>query len=165
MDIIIRLATEKDLNAILEINNYEILHSTINYDYSPKTIAFQKNWFREKTEKGLPVIVLSVDKQVLGFATYGTFRPKPAYQYTIEHSIYLHQHARGKGFGKQLMIELIRLAKKNGYHLMVGGIDSNNLDSLEFHKRLGFQEIGRFKEVGRKFDKWLDLIFVQLSLD
>lgn len=164
MDIIIRSATENDLGDILEINNHEILHSTVNYDYHPKTIEFQKNWFQEKTEKGFPIIVASVDQKVIGFVTYGTFRPKPAYQFTIEHSIYLHHKARGKGLGKQLMLELIRLAKKDGYHLMVGGIDSNNLDSLEFHKRLGFREIGRFKEVGWKFDKWLDLIFVQLPL-
>ncbi|WP_296699279.1 GNAT family N-acetyltransferase [Algoriphagus sp.] len=164
MNIIIRFATENDLGAILEINNYEILHSTVNYDYNPKTLEFQKNWFREKTENGFPIIVVSVDQEVLGFATFGIFRAKPAYQFTIEHSIYLHHMARGKGLGKQLMRELIRIAKQDGYHLMVGGIDSNNLDSLEFHKRLGFQEIGRFKEVGRKFDKWLDLIFVQLPL-
>lgn len=164
MDIIIRSATEKDLGDILEINNHEILHSTVNYDYDPKTLEFQKSWFQEKIEKGFPIIVVTVDQKVMGFATYGTFRPKPAYKFTVEHSIYLHHKARGKGVGKQLMHELIRLAKKDGYHLMVGGIDSTNLDSLEFHKRLGFQEIGRFKEVGRKFDKWLDLIFVQLPL-
>lgn len=165
MECIIRFATENDLDAILEINNFEILHSTVNYDYNPKTKEFQENWFQEKFKAGFPVIVASIDKDVLGFATYGSFRPKPAYQFTIEHSIYLHHKARGKGVGKQLMQELILLAKKKGYHAMVGGIDSSNLKSLEFHKKLGFQEIGRFKEVGRKFDKWLDLIFVQLHLD
>lgn len=164
MEISIRLAKENDLDAILEINNYEILHSTVNYDYEPKTKEFQENWFREKSEKGLPILVASIDQEVMGFATYGSFRPKPGYQFTIEHSVYLHNKARGKGLGKQLMQELILLAKKNGYHTMVGGIDSSNLNSLEFHKKLGFQEIGRFREVGRKFDKWLDIIFVQLPL-
>ncbi len=164
MEIIIRFAIENDLDAILEITNFEILHSTVNYDYDSKTKEFQEKWFLEKTKAGLPVIVATIDQEVLGFATYGSFRLKPAYQFTIEHSIYLHHKARGKGLGKQLMRQLILLAKKNGYHTMVGGIDSSNLNSLEFHKKLGFQEIGRFKEIGRKFDKWLDLIFVQHSL-
>lgn len=164
MESIIRFAEKNDLDAILEINNFEILNSTVNYDYFPKTKDFQENWFNEKLKVGLPVIVASLNQEVLGFATYGSFRLKPAYQFTIEHSVYLHHNARGRGIGKQLMMELISLAKKNGYHTMVGGIDSSNLNSLEFHKKLGFQEIGRFKEVGRKFDKWLDIIFVQLLL-
>jgi phosphinothricin acetyltransferase len=164
MEFIIRFAEKNDLDAILEINNFEILNSTVNYDYFPKTKEFQENWFNEKHKAGLPVIVASLNQEVLGFATYGSFRPKPAYQFTVEHSVYLNHNARGRGVGKQLMQELISLAKKDGYHSMVGGIDSSNLNSLEFHKKLGFQEIGRFKEVGRKFDKWLDIIFVQLLL-
>lgn len=164
MEITIRFASEKDLEAILEINNYEILHTTSNYDLEVKTIEFQSNWFQEKKSYGFPVLVAEIKNQVVGFATFGTFRSKPGYQFTIEHSVYIHFSSRGLGIGKLLMDRLITLAKEKGFHLMIGGIDAANLGSIEFHKKLGFTEVGRFREVGRKFEKWLDLIFVQLPL-
>ncbi|WP_373400220.1 N-acetyltransferase family protein [Algoriphagus halophilus] len=160
----VRFALEKDLQAILEINNHEIEHSTVNYDYEPKTLEFQNHWFQEKAKAGFPILVAERENQIIGFATYGTFRPKPGYQFTVEHSVYIHSQFRGKGIGYSLMKELITHAKGKGFHLMVGGIDASNLNSLYFHKKLGFQEVGRFKEVGWKFNQWLDLIFVQRIL-
>ncbi|MBB6327197.1 phosphinothricin acetyltransferase [Algoriphagus iocasae] len=165
MSLVIRDAMEMDIPEILKINNHEILNSTVNYDYEPKSLEFQMDWFHQKTKAGFPILVAEKDGKVIGFATYGSFRPKPSYQFTIEHSVYLHPNNRGIGVGKLLMEKLILIAKNQGYHLMVGGIDANNLQSLEFHKKLGFLEVGRFKEVGRKFDQWLDLIFVQLPLE
>ncbi|MBN3580838.1 N-acetyltransferase [Algoriphagus aestuarii] len=164
MSLIVRKALENDIPEILEINNYEILNSTVNYDYEPKSLEFQLDWFHQKSSAGLPIIVAEKDGKVIGFATFGPFRPKPSYQFTIEHSVYIHPDFRGAGVGKRLMEKLISIAKNKGFHLMVGGIDANNLNSLEFHKKLGFQEVGKFLEVGRKFDQWLDLIFVQLPL-
>ncbi|MBN7815048.1 GNAT family N-acetyltransferase [Algoriphagus pacificus] len=164
MALIIRPAIADDIPAILEINNFEILNTTVNYDYEPKSLEFQTNWFYDKKAAGFPILVAEEENQLLGFATYGTFRPKPAYQFTVEHSVYISQGHRGKGIGKQLMNQLIELAKIKGYHTMVGGIDSSNLGSISFHKQLGFTEVGRFREVGRKFDRWLDLIFVQLQI-
>lgn len=163
-DTLIRFALEKDVPAILDINNHEIIHSTVNYDYEPKTLEFQKHWFHEKGKTGFPIFVAEIENQIVGFCTYGTFRPKPAYQFTIEHSVYIHFQYRGKGIGYLLMKRLISHAKAEGYHLMVGGIDGSNLNSLHFHKKLGFEEVGRFKETGRKFNQWLDLLFVQKKL-
>ena len=160
----VRFALEKDLQAILEINNHEIKHSTANYDYEPKTLELQNHWFQEKAKAGFPILVAERENQIIGFATYGTFRPKPGYQFTVEHSVYIHSQYRGKGIGYSLMKELIAYAKEKGFHLMVGGIDASNLNSLHFHRKLGFQEVGRFKEVGWKFNQWLDLIFVQRIL-
>ncbi|MFC3879167.1 GNAT family N-acetyltransferase [Algoriphagus namhaensis] len=161
----IRPANSSDLKDILDINNHEILHSTINYDFVPKTLQEQNLWFEEKVKQGFPVLVALTEQKVVGFATYGTFRPKPGYRFTVEHSVYLEQNHRGKGIGTALLQELINLAKKAGIHVMVGGIDSSNYGSYLFHQKLGFQEIGRFKEVGHKFDRWLDIIFMQLILE
>ena len=112
----------------------------------------------------MPVIVAEIDNEVVGFGTFGIFRPWPAYQFSVEHSIYVHKNARSKGIGKSLLTELIVLAKNGGYHTMIAGVDGSNKGSFEFHKKFGFEEIGTFKEVGFKFAKWLDLRFLQLFL-
>ncbi|MFC3415931.1 GNAT family N-acetyltransferase [Algoriphagus hitonicola] len=165
MSILIRAAKLEDIPVILEINNYEILQTTVNYDIVPKTLEEQENWIHQKENAGFPILVAEINGRVEGFAFYGTFRPKYGYRFTVEHSVYIGPDSRGKGLGRKLMEQLIGIAKEAGYHSMVGGIDSSNLGSLEFHRKLGFREVGRFKEIGHKFDKWLDLIFVQLLLE
>lgn len=162
--IILRQAMHADLGEILEIINHEIINSTINYDFIPKSLVEQFEWFDQKTKAGFPVLVAIIQEQVAGFATYGTFRPKPGYRFTVEHSVYLGEKFRGKGIGTLLLKELIQLAKETGMHTMVGGIDSSNLGSYQFHERLGFKEVARFREIGNKFDRWLDIIFMQLIL-
>ncbi len=165
MKVFIRTAQVRDIPVILEINNHEILHSTVNYDFDPKTLDWQMDWFDQKMKAGFPVLVAEKEGLVLGFATFGPFRPKPGYRYTVEHSVYLATGSRGKGIGKLLMIELIQIAKNSGYHTMIGGLDGSNEHSYRFHQKLGFREVARFKETARKFDNWLDLIFMQLMLD
>jgi len=121
-------------------------------------------WFKEKKEQHWPVIVATLDDKIAGYGTYGTFRFKDGYKFTVEHSVYVsHQHT-GIGIGKLLLAELISLAKQEGYHTMIGGIDAENKSSIEFHKKFGFTETGLLKEVGYKFDKWLDVQFMQLIL-
>lgn len=163
--IILRKAELSDLEEILKINNHEILHSTINYDFVPKTLKEQTEWFNQKNLAGFPILVAVSEGKVAGFATYGTFRPKPGYRFTVEHSVYLGENFRGKGIGTLLLSELIRIAKEAGLHTMVGGIDSSNEGSYLFHQKLGFKEVARFSEVGHKFGRWLDIIFMQLILD
>jgi phosphinothricin acetyltransferase len=164
MSIIIRPAETKDVYTILEIINHEILHSTVVYDYKERTYEQQLAWFEKKLQDNMPVIVAESEEKVVGFGTFGIFRPWDAYQYSVEHSIYTHHTCRGMGIGKLIMSELIRLATEQGYHTMIAGVDASNKGSFEFHKKFGFQEIGTFKEVGYKFDQWLDLIFMQLFL-
>jgi phosphinothricin acetyltransferase len=113
----------------------------------------------------MPVIVAEKDNEVVGFGTYGIFRPWDAYRFSVEHSIYTHHNFRGMGIGKLIMTELIKLAIEQGFHTMIAGVDASNKGSYGFHKKFGFQEIGTFKEVGYKFDRWLDLVFMQLFLD
>lgn len=164
MEIVIRSAITKDVEKILEIVNYEILNSTVLYDYKERTYEQQLNWFEQKHITGMPVIVADYQGVVVGFGTYGIFRPWAAYQFSVEHSIYVSNNFRANGIGKQLLTELIALAKDGGFHTMIAGVDGSNESSFEFHKKFGFQEIGVFKEVGFKFNKWLDLRFLQLFL-
>lgn len=164
MNITIRNAKTKDVNSILEIINHEILNSTVVYDYKERSYEQQLAWFEKKNQDEMPVIVAEKEGNVVGFGSFGIFRPWDAYRFSVEHSIYTHQDAQGMGIGKRIMAELIRLATEQGYHTMIAGVDASNKGSYEFHKKFGFQEIGTFKEVGYKFDQWLDLIFMQLFL-
>lgn len=161
----IRPAEATDLPAILEIVNYNILNSTAVYDYDPKSLADMQVWFDEKQGADWPIIVAILDNEVVGYATYGPFRFKQGYRFTIEHSVYANHNHQGKGIGKLLLTQLISLAKAKGYHTMIGGIDADNKDSIEFHKKFGFTETGTIKEAGFKFDRWLDLTFMQLHLE
>ena len=164
MKINIRNAKKENVPSILEIVNYEIKNSTVLYDYKERAYEFQLNWFLNKSKEKMPVIVAEKEGEILGFGTFGIFRPWDAYQHSVEHSIYVHRKSRGQGIGKLLLTELINTAKKDGFHTMIAGIDASNEKSILFHKNFGFDEIGTFKEVGYKFDKWLDLTFMQLFL-
>ena len=165
MNTTIRLARKTDIPPITDILNHEILHSTAIYDYEPRTVDYQLEWYDQKLKDQMPIIIVEGEGEVLGFGTFGIFRPKVAYRFSVEHSIYVKHTARSKGIGKLLMVELIKLAKKDGYHTMIAGIDALNKGSYEFHQKFGFKEVGRFKEVGYKFNQWLDLIFMELLLD
>ena len=164
MNVIIRNANVEDLPQILEIVNHAILHTTSNYLYEVQTLENQLQWFEEKKSKQFPIIVADYNGTAFGFGTYGTFREKIGYQFTVEHSVYVAPEFIGKGIGKQLLLALIVLAKEEGYHTMIGGIDAANTGSIDFHRKFGFVETGIMKEVGFKFGKWLDLQFMQLIL-
>ncbi|HEX9151790.1 MAG TPA: GNAT family N-acetyltransferase [Flavobacterium sp.] len=164
MEIKIRPAVFADIDTILEIVNHEILHSTSNYDYEPHDFETQKVWFEDKLKNNLPVIVAEFENGAIGFASYGPFRQKIGYQFTVEHSVYVAQEFIGKGVGKLLLAELIRLAKEQGYHVMIGAVDADNSGSIAFHEKFGFKVVGTIREVGYKFDHWLDLVFMQLIL-
>ncbi|MBP4139258.1 GNAT family N-acetyltransferase [Flavobacterium geliluteum] len=164
MDIKLRPATTDDLEKILEIVNHSILHTTANYNYDIQTLEVQTKWFEDKKAKNLPIVVADLDGEVIGFGSYGQFREKIGYQYTVEHSVYVVESAIGKGVGGKLLTELIRLAKQQGIHVMIGAIDADNAGSIAFHERYGFVVTGTLREVGYKFDHWLDLVFMQLVL-
>ena len=164
MSIIIRDAERKDLPSILKIVNFEIEHTTSIYDYEKRTLQNQTVWFENKKIEKMPVIVAEENGDMIGFGTFGIFRPWAGYQFSLEHSIYLDKNSRGKGTGKKIMTELIHLAKDQGFHIMIAGIDANNSKSIKFHHNFGFKEVGRFNQIGFKFEKWLDLIFMQLFL-
>ena len=163
--LVIRDGVEEDLGAILDIVNYSILNSTANYNYDVSTYEAQKLWFDDRKRKGFPIIVaVNTDNEVIGYASYGTFREKKGYQFTIEHSVYVRNDNVKQGIGKKLLSELIIRAKCGGYHNMIGVIDATNEGSIQFHKNFGFNVVGNIKEVGYKFDRWLDAVIMSLIL-
>ena len=162
--ITIRIATEQDLPAILDIYNEVILNTTAVYDYLPHTLEMRKEWYAAKLKDNYPVFVAEEGSRLVGFSSYGPFRAWAAYKYTVENSIYIASSERGKGIGKLLLTPLIDAAKERGLHAIVAGIDASNEASIKLHKALGFEQVGHFKEVGYKFDRWLDLAFLELIL-
>jgi len=163
--ITLRDALESDLPAILEIYNDIILTTTAIYSEEPHTLQMRLDWFNERKQAGFPVIVAEQNGVLVGFATYGKFRVWPCYRFTVEHSLYVHKDIRGQGISKILLQEIISLAKSAGMHAVIAGVDSENDISLQLHFKFGFTQVARFKEVGFKFGRWLDLIFLELMLD
>lgn len=162
--ITIRHATEDDLPAILEIYNDVILHTTAVYDYEPHTLEMRRQWFITKKEQGFPVFVAADDEKLVGLSSIGPFRAWAAYKYSVENSVYVSADSRGRGIGKLLIPPLIVVARELGLHTIIAGIDAANEASLKLHEHFGFKEVAHFREVGYKFDRWLDLKFLQLVL-
>ena len=129
-----------------------------------KTLATARNIEADKLEKGFPIIVATENEQVVGFGYYSEFRFREAYKFTVEHSVYAHPNHIGKGIGKHLLQELIRLAKAQNLHTMIGVIDAENQSSIDFHKKFGFEIVGTMKDSGFKFDRWLHSVFMQKML-
>ncbi|WP_447636802.1 N-acetyltransferase family protein [Flavobacterium microcysteis] len=165
MEIHIRAAKIEDIEAILEVVNDAILNTTAIYDYDVRTLNDQIDWFTEKQEQGFPIIV-AVDENdnVLGFGTYGSFRLKIGYKFTVEHSVYVKEGFSGKGIGRQILSELILIARKQKLHTIIGLIDTDNAGSIAFHEKLGFEKTGILREAGYKFERWLDVQLMQLIL-
>ena len=158
-------ATEEDLPGVLVIFNDVILRTTAVYREQPVTLAERKTWRESRLQQGYPVLVAKDESGVLGFASFGEFRAWPCYRHTVEHTVHVRADARGQGVGRSLVEALLPRARRLGKHVVVAGIDGDNAVSRRLHERLGFQEVGRFREVGRKFDRWLDLVFMQRLLD
>jgi phosphinothricin acetyltransferase len=161
----IRPATEADLPAILAITNEVIATSTAIYLDDPVTIEDRRAWFAARRDAGYPVLVADDGAGVLGFATFGDFRAFAGYRHTVEHSVYLRADARGRGLGTVLVSALFDPARALGKHVMIASIDAANEGSIRLHERLGFARGAVLREVGRKFGRWLDLLFMQKHLD
>ena len=160
----IQMYQSEDCPAILEIINDQILTGTALYDYKPRTLEQQLSIFDDKLQKGFPIIVAKVADEIVGFGYYSEFRFREAYKFTVEHSVYANKNYIGKGIGNLLLTELIKLAKKQNLHTMIGVIDSENESSIAFHEKFGFEKAGFIKESGFKFDRWLHSVFMQKIL-
>ncbi len=162
---LIECTFDEHAQEILDIFNEAILNSTALYDYKPRTIENMVSWFYTKKQNGFPVIgMINEENKLVGFASYGTFRAWPAYKYSVEHSVYVHQEYRGQGIAIELMKALINTAQKHDVHTMIGGIDATNGSSIRLHEKLGFTHSGTLPQVGFKFGRWLDLAFYQIVL-
>lgn len=158
---VIRPAAEADLPAITAIYNEAGVQTTASYDLEPVQVDERRAWWQAKLAKDHPVLVAELDGVVTGFAAYGTFRDKAGYAHTVEHSVYVADGHRASGVGRMLMLALLDHAKGHGVHAMIGVLDADNEASVAFHEKLGFVEVGRMPEVGFKFGRWLDAVFVQ----
>jgi phosphinothricin acetyltransferase len=160
----VRYATQNDLPQMLEIYNEIIANTTAVFQYDPHTLNMRKEWFEKKQQEGYPVFVAEENNVVVGYSTIGQFRNWQAYKYSVENSVYVKAGYRGKGISKLLIQPLINAAKEMGMHTIIAGIVADNEASLALHKQFGFVEVAHFKEVGYKFDRWLDLKFLQLMV-
>ncbi|HWR03409.1 MAG TPA: GNAT family N-acetyltransferase [Humidesulfovibrio sp.] len=162
---LIRDARQDDIPGILAIYNDAVANTTAIWNETEVDAANRSAWMQERQRAGLPVLVAHGDGQVLGYASYGPWRPFEGYRHTVEHSVYVLRGRRGGGIGKSLMLELIARARTQGLHAMVAGIEAGNEASLRLHRSLGFESAGVLREVGTKFGKWLDLAFLSLILE
>ena len=164
MEIAIRDAVEADFVAITAIYNDVLLNSTAIYRDEPATVAERIEMWQSRLRQGYPTLVAHAPDSILGFASFGDFRPWPGYRFTVEHTVHVDAAFRGQGVGSRLVQALILRAAVLRKHVMIGGIDGENVASMRFHQRLGFERAATFKEVGYKFGRFLDLTFVQLVI-
>ena len=161
----IRAATEADLPAILAIYNDAVINTAAIWNDDIVDLDNRIAWFRTRLGQGFPVLVAVEGETVLGYASYGDFRAFQGYRFTVENSIYVATSARGKGAGSSLLAALVDAAKEQGKHMMVAGIEAGNDVSLRLHEKQGFVETARMPELGFKFGRYLDLVFLQKTLD
>jgi len=157
----VRDATADDLPELLAIYNDVIATSTAVYADVPVTLEDRRQWWTARRAQGYPVLVALEEGRVAGFASFGDFRAWPGYRHTVEHSVHVRADVRGRGVGTALLAALLAHAAGLGKHVMIGGVDADNLASIRFHERLGFVAAARLREVGCKFGRWLDLVFLQ----
>ena len=157
-------ATRENLPGILEIYNEVIRNTTAVYSDREVTLEDREKWLDAKRGAGFPVLVAADSSGVVGFGTFGEFRAWPCYRLSVEHSVHVRADFRRRGAGRALVLALIDAAGAAGKHVMIAGIDAENVNSISLHESLGFEVVGHFREVGRKFDRWLDLVFMQKSL-
>lgn len=161
-------ATADHVAAITAIYNDAVENTTAIWNDQVVDYDNRARWLMERTNAGFPVLVCSSpndEYEVLGYATYAQWRPFDGYRHTVEHSVYVRNDQHGKGIGTMLMERLIERAQQSGVHVMVAGIDASNSASIALHEKLGFEVVGRMPQVGVKFGRWLDLAFLQRTLD
>lgn len=157
----VRPATREDLGAINDIYNFYVLTSTATFDTEPRPLEEGHRWFEEHATR-YPVLVAEADGEVVGWASLSRFHSRPAYGSTVEDSVYVRDERRGSGIGTQLLDRLLEEARKRAYHSVMALIgDSGNEASIRLHARLGFQPVGVEREVGYKFNRWLDVVLMQ----
>src|SRR3569833_1979573 len=157
----VRDARESDLPGLLDIYNEVIATSTAVYSYTPVTLDDRVQWWKARVARGLPGLGATDSSGVLGFSTFGDFRSWPGYRHTVEHSVHVRQDRRGHGVGKELVKALFPRAEALGKHVMIVGVDAANEASIRFYERLWFEKAAHLREVGHKFERWLDLVFLQ----
>jgi len=159
----LRAAERRDAEAIRTIYNPEVLRTTVTFDMVPRTLDDQVRWIDEHSG-GHPAVVAVRGERVVGFGSLSPYRPRPAYATSVEDSVYVADTERGTGVGKAIVGELVRLGQAHGFHAVFARIVGGHTASIELHRSCGFWEVGVEREVGRKFNKWLDVMVMQRLL-
>ena len=159
----VRLAHSGDSEAIRAIYNAEVTGSTATFDIVERTAAQQLAWL-EHHSGAHPAVVAVSDGVVRGFGSLSPYKERAAYATSVEDSVYVDAAWRRKGVGGVVLLELVELATRHGFHTVIGRIAGGNEASVSLHERCGFQVIGVEREVGRKFGRWLDVTIVQRML-
>jgi phosphinothricin acetyltransferase len=162
--VIVRAATEADLAGILEIYNDAVLMTTATADYEPQSMTARAEWLATRQRLGLAVLVAEEDGRILGWSSLSPYQPRYGYRFTAEDSVYIAANARGRGIGKALLTALIIEARNAGLHSLIAKIDCQNEVSIRLHSGCGFEQVGLLKQVVFKFDRWLDIAYLQLIL-
>jgi len=158
----IRPATRADLPAILEIYNEAVLNTTASYDYEPRTLEHRTAWFEDHQKTNLPVFVAEdASGRIAGWSALNRYHERVGYRFTAENSVYVAADQRGRGIGKLLLAPLIPAARERGLHAIIAAIDAANEASIRLHAAFGFERVGHFKQVGHKFGRWLDVIYME----
>jgi len=160
---VVRAARESDLEAINDIYNYFVLNSTCTYQEEPEPLEGRRAWFRHHGKRH-PVIVAVEDGEVVGWGSLSAYHPRSAYRNTVENSVYVHPGHHRRGIGSLLLKDLIVRARRLGHRAIIAGIDADQAGSVALHAKWGFEGAGRLRKVGLKFGRWLDVIYMQLSL-
>jgi phosphinothricin acetyltransferase len=162
-DLRLRLVERRDAEAIRSIYNVEVADSTVTFDMVPRTIDEQVAWIDEHSG-GHPAIVAVDGDVVVGFGSLSVWRERPAYSGSVEDSVYVQRDQRGRGIGKLLLEELVRLGADHGFHTVLARIVGGHEASIALHEACGFETVGVEREVGRKFKQWLDVVLMQRML-
>lgn len=162
----LRDATERDIPYMLEIYNHYVANSTVTFDEEPQTLTEMRAKFRTLRERGYPwLVAVSPSGQILGYALLAPWKPKAAYRFTVENSIYLGPASTGKGLGTALMAELLDRGRAAGLKEVVAVIADRGAEaSIRLHESFGFKDIGHMGKVGFKFGRWLGTVLMQKSL-
>jgi len=163
--VVIRAATAADAPAIAEIYNREVMETTATFDLVPRTLEAQREWLAARS--GAFAAIVGVDpstRQVVSFASLSPYKERPAYRTTVEDSIYVHRDFGGRGIGKQMLGQLLEVARQSGFHAVIARIEASSSASRALHAACGFELVGVEREVGRKFHRWLDVAIMQRLL-
>ena len=163
-DISIRLATRADLDAINNIYNHYVFASTCTYQEEPETPESRQKWFENHRPETHPIIVAEVNGRVLGWGSLSPYHSRCAYRFTVENSVYVHHEHLGKGLGSAILKDLVVRACAIGHHAIIAAIDGSQAASVKLHRKFGFTDVGHFREVGFKFDTWLDVVYLELMV-
>ncbi|HMJ66882.1 MAG TPA: GNAT family N-acetyltransferase [Candidatus Binatia bacterium] len=162
----VRPATRADLPGILEIYNDAVLTTTATYDYEPRTMEHRVVWFEEHAKQDYAIFVAEDGNgSIVGWSALNPYHARMGYRFTTENSVYVATKHRCKGIGRMLLAPLIEAARKRGLRAIIAAIDADNDVSIRLHARFGFEKVGHFKRVGFKFNRWLDVIYMELLLD